>query len=139
MIDRISFGQAVVTAIYASPFMALTLFAASNNWLVGISLSRLIGPIIIGALMFWIPTVIANITARGLVSWLGSGLSGTTFHVAVGLVAGVLLIGIVDFVARGIGSGPLSPQTLFAMVLAAACNAGMILAVWHFGWRSTFG
>lgn len=141
MIERISFGQAVVAAIYASPFMALPLVAASNNWLVGVSLSRLIGPLIVGALMLWIPTVIANITARGLVSWLGGDLSGTAFHIAVGLVAGVLLIGIVEFVARGseqIGGGPMGPQTLFAMVLAAACNAGMMLAVWHFGWKSAY-
>ena len=141
MIERISFGQTVVAAIYASPFMALPLVAASNNWLVGVSLSRLIGPLIVGALMLWIPTVIANVTARGLVSWLGGDLSGTAFHIAVGLVAGVLLIGIVEFVARGtaqIGGGPLGPRTLFAMVLAAACNAGMIYAVWQFGWKSAY-
>lgn len=141
MTERISFGQAVVAAIYASSFMAVPLVAASNNWLVGVSLSRLIGPLIVGALMLWIPTVIANFSARSLVSWFGGDLSGTAFHIAVGLVAGVLLIGIVDFVARGtaqIGGGPLGPQTLFAMVLAAACNAGMIFAVWHFGWKSAY-
>lgn len=139
MIDRISFAQAAIAAIYASPFMALPLVAAGNNWLFGVNLPRLIGPLIVCALLLWIPTIISNVIARSMVGWWGSALSGAGFHIAVALVAGGLLVCIVDLVSRGtvqIGGGPLGWPTLFALVLAAACNGGMIWAVWHFGWKS---
>ena len=141
MIDRISFGQVALAAVYASPLMALPMVAASNNWLVGVSPARLIGPFIVGTLLLCIPAALSNALARGLVGWLGGGLSGTAFHIVVGALAGAMLIWIVDLVARGtaqIGGGPLGLQTLFAMFLAAVCNAGMIWAVWHFGWKSAY-
>jgi hypothetical protein len=141
MIDRISFGQMVIAAIYASPFMALSLVAAGNNWLFGVNFSRLIGPLIVCALMLWIPTIISNVIARSIVGWWGSALSGAEFHIAVALVAGGLLVCIVDLASRGtvqIGGGPLGWPMLFALVLAAACNGGMIWAVLHFGWKSAY-
>lgn len=141
MMDRISFGQVALAAVYASPLMALPVVAASNNWLVGVSLSRLIGPFIVGTVLLCIPAAMSNVVARGLVGWLGSGLSGTAFHIVIGALAGAMLIWMVDLVARGtaqIGGGPLGLQTMFAMFLAAVCNAGMIYAVWHFGWKSAY-
>ena len=141
MSERISFGQAIIAAIYASPFMALPMVAASNNWLIGVNLSRLIGPLIVGALLLLVPAVLANVVSRGLIGWLRSGLTGTAFHIAIGVLSGALLILFVDFAARGtaqIGGGPLGPQALFGMLLAACCNAGMIFAVWNFGWKSAY-
>lgn len=141
MIDRISFAQSALAAVYAAPFMAIPMVAANNNWFLGGQSARLIGPLIVGALLLVIPALLANVVARGLIGWLGSGLSGSAFHITVGVVAGALLIWIVDLAARGtvqIGGGPLGPQALFGMALAACCNAGMIYAVWHFGWKSAY-
>ncbi len=138
---RISFAQAALAAIYASPLMALPVMAVSNNWFIGAKPSQFVGPFILGTLMFWIPTALSNIAARGLVCWLGAGLSGVAFHLTIGLVAGVLLVWVVDFVARGttaIGGGAPGWPMLSALVLGAIFNAGMIYAVWYFGWKSAY-
>jgi hypothetical protein len=139
MADRISFAQSALAAIYASPFMALPLVAASNNWLIGVHPSRWVGPWIMTAIILWIPTAFSNLVGRGLVGLLGDKLQAAAFHLALGLVAAGLLVWFINVVARGsanIGGGPLSGPTQFALIIAAICNAGMIYAVWHFGWKS---
>jgi hypothetical protein len=141
MTDRISFGQVILAAVYAAPLMAIPMVAASNNWLFGVRLSRLIGPLIVGVVLLLVPAIVANVVSRCLIGWWGSGLSGTAFHITVGVLAGALLIWIVDLAARGtvqIGGGPLGAQSLFGMALAACCNGMMIFAVWHFGWKSAY-
>lgn len=139
--ERISFAQSALAAIYASPMMALPMVVVSNRGVPGVSLRTLVGPLVLGALMLWIPTVLANVVARALVGWLGDGLSLAAFHISTGLVAAAVLVWLIDFVARGsanIGGGPLGWPMLSALVIAAAINAGMIYAVWHFGWKSTY-
>lgn len=142
MSDRISFGQVALAAGYASPLIARPMVAASNNWLVGVSPARLIRPFIVGTVLLCIPAVLSNVIARSLGCWMGGGLSGTTFHLAVGALAGAMLVSIVDLVSRGtaqIGGGLLGLQALFALVLAGLCNATMIWAVWQYEWKSTIG
>lgn len=140
MTERISFAQSVLAAVYASPFMALPMVVVSNWRAPGVGLAMLAGPLVLGALMLWIPTVLANVLARGLVGWLGDGLAPASFHLVTGLVAAGLLVWMIDSLARSsvnIGGGALGWPMLTALLIAAACNAGMIYAVWHFGWRST--
>jgi hypothetical protein len=87
-----------------------------------------------------VPAAVANLAARGLVGWLGGRLPAQGFPIAIGLVASALLVWIINIVARGsatIGGGPLSATSQLALIIAAACNAAMIYAVWHFGWKST--
>jgi hypothetical protein len=141
MTDRISFAHSALAAVYASPLMALPMVMVSNWGVRGVSLKMLVGPLVLGALMLWIPTVLANVGARALVGWLGSGLAPAGFHIATGLLAAALLVWIIDLLAcgsAGIGGGPLGWPLLGAVTVAALCNAGMIYAVWHFGWKSTY-
>lgn len=140
MTDRISFAQAVLAAIYASPLMAVPLMLASSGPAGG-SLRSQLGPFLVCMVLLWLPTAIANLVARALVGWAGAGSSSVSFHLALGAVAGGVLIWIVNAVARGsanLGGGPLGWPMQCALVIAAACNAGMIYAVWHFGWKSTY-
>jgi hypothetical protein len=140
MSEHISFAQTALAAVYASPFMAFPMVLVSNWHAPGLSPKVLAGPLISGALLLWIPTVLANVTSRALVGWLGAGLSPVAFHIMAGLVAAVVFVWIIDFVARSsanIGGGPLGWPMFFALVIAALCNAAMIYAVWHFGWKST--
>lgn len=141
MSERISFGQVALAAVYASPLMALAMSAAGNDWPKEISPARLIGPLLVVALMFAVPAAACNLVARGFLGVLGEGMSGQQFHLAVGLVAGILLVVVINGVSQGssqIGGGPLSPRSMLGLVIAAICNAGMIFAVWHFGWKSTY-
>lgn len=136
---RISIGQAMVAGIYASPFMAALLWGARNG-LRGDALAKTAGMVMVTALMLWVPTLLANVVALLGVRWLGAGLADARFHLTVGLVAGVLLVVIVDLVSRGtaqIGGGPLEGRTVLALVAAGMVNAGWIWVVWRFGLKSS--
>jgi hypothetical protein len=138
--ERISFAQTMLAAIYASPVMALPLMIAAKGP-QNVTLRGQIGPFLLCIFLLWLPTVFSNLVARGLVGWLSSGLSPAMFHVLVGIVAGGLLIWVVNRVAVGtvhMGGGPLGSRVQVALVFAAACNAAMIYAVWHFGWKSNY-
>lgn len=140
--DRISVSQAIIAAIYASPFMATVLVLVRNNWANQAGIwKNLVGPVIGNALMLWVPTIAANLAALMLVRWLGSGLDNQRFHLMIGLVSGGLLILLIDRISRStlqFGGGPLLQQTVIALAIAGICNAGMIWAVWRLGWKSNF-
>jgi hypothetical protein len=143
MSERISIGQAMLAAIYASPFMAIILVTTRSNWSPQEGLWKaFVGPVIGNALLLWVPTIIANVLALVAVRWLGTGIDGSRFPIAVGLVSGVILVLLIDRISRGMlqmGGGPLQTGTILALAGAAVINTAMIYVVWRLGWQPAGG
>lgn len=136
MVDRADIGEVALAGVLATPIMAIPLTVAGEKLTDLARLRSLAGPYVLCIVLLLIPTIFANVVARILVGWLGGGLTETAFHLVTGLFACGLLIFIIDSVSRGmreLGGGPLSKPLLRALLLAGACNLGMIHAVRHLG------
>jgi hypothetical protein len=96
----------------------------------------ILGPWLVSMMLLLVPITIANVAALLAVRVVGAAFGPATFHIAVGVVAGPLMIAIIKFVAentREIGGGPLEPQTVMALTLGAVLNAIAILLVGYLG------
>lgn len=133
----------MLAAIYASPLMAMVLVTTRSNWSPQEGLWKaFFGPVIGNALLLWVSTIIANVLALVAVRWLGTGINGSRFPIAVGLVSGVILVLLIDRISRGMlqmGGGPLQTGTILALAGAAVINTAMIYVVWRLGWQPAGG
>jgi hypothetical protein len=143
MSERIGIGQAMLAAICASPFMAMILVATRSNVSPQEGLWKaFFGPVIGNAVLLLVPTVIANVLALLAVRWLGAGLDGTRFHIAVGVVSGLVLVLLIDRISRGMlqmGGGPLQAGTILALAGAAVINTAVLYVIWRLGWQPAGG
>lgn len=140
MVDRISIFQAMLAAVYASPFISAALMIASQGEAVLAEPRRHLLPWFGTSILLCVPGALANVIAWILIALLGSGLSGRDRHLAMGVIGGLLIIAFVDIVARAfrsMGGGPLEGGDYLALFVGAACNVLMVMAVWHFGWKSS--
>jgi hypothetical protein len=141
MVDRISIFQAMLAAVYSCPFISAALMVASQGEAVLNEPRRHLLPWFGTSVLLCVPGVLANVIAWILIALVGGGLSGRNRHLAMGLIGGLLIIAFVDIVARAfraMGGGPLDATDYLALVVGAACNVLMVLAVWRLGLKSNY-
>lgn len=139
MVDRISVLQAILAALYSSPFTSAAFVVATFSTHDVLHTGKWLPQWIIFGFLFWFPGILANTIAWSAVALLGNSLSALARHLAIGVIGGALLVQFCFMIARGfrsMGAGPINQPIAMALVAGAAVNVVMVWAVWRFDWKN---